>query len=297
MKAKRRHELKENDLAHALEQLGASFKDWGGYVIGGLAIVFVGVVIFTYMKTARETALDDSYAQMQKESNVAPAGVPKTNEELLRSLTRIGDLADQSNNDEFKVEARLLRAELALQTAVTSEGGVDKAFLDEAEKGFETLVRDYKNLPIYYGRALYGLFQVESNAFAVDGDASRKAAAEGHLLKLRDDSRLAGVPLQQLAVDRLNELDDIFTKVEFPSQPSNAIQSVISPTQPSTTITIGDSGDSPSDAPPDEQGETSDDGASNVETGDTGTGEDDAGDEAADSEADSEPAPVTDDQN
>ncbi len=304
MKSKRRHELKSNDLAHTLEQLGASFKDWGAYVIGGLAIAFVGVIIFTYMKTAKQTALDDSFIQLQKELVKAPAGIPKSNEELLRSLSRIGDLGDQSTNEEFKVEALMGRADLALDVAISAEAGIDMKFLDESKKAFEQVVRDYQKRPVHYGRALFGLYQVEANAFSVDSDPARKATAEGYLEKLRDDSRLAGVPLQRLAIDRLNELDDIFTKVEFPNRPASSVQTVISPSQPSTTVTIG----TPETTEPEttELNTTEDvqdvavDVIEDVETdSDAKPADDDTNDEAeteaVDDSADAEPAPADDD--
>ncbi|GJM26683.1 MAG: hypothetical protein DHS20C16_30980 [Phycisphaerae bacterium] len=239
MKSTRRHELKSNDLAHALEQLGSSFKSWGGYVIGGMAVVFVGVVIFTYMKSARETAQDEAFVQLQKELSPGLAGIPKTNDELLRSISRIADLGEQSSDAKFKIDAIMKRADLALNAAVFGQGGIDLALLKEAKSAFEEIVRDHRNLPIHYGRALFGLYQVEANGFAVDGDPARKEAAEGYLEQLRDDSRLAGVPFQTIAIDRLNELDGIFVDVKFPKQPGSAVQAIVSPSQPSSTVTIG----------------------------------------------------------
>lgn len=244
MKSKRRQELRSNDLAHALEQLSSSFKDWGAYIIGGLAIVFVGVIIFTYMKSARQTAQDESFAQLQKELSPATTGVPKSNEELLRSISRVTELAEQSNDADFKIESTIERGDFALSMAVSGPEGIDLELLKEAKKAFEEIVRDHRDLPIHYGRALFGLFQVEANAFAIDADPARKATAEDYLQKLRDDPRLAGVPFQTMAIDRLNELDDIFTKVEFPKQPASAVQALISPTAispsaPSSTVTLG----------------------------------------------------------
>ncbi|NOX60113.1 MAG: DUF1517 domain-containing protein [Planctomycetes bacterium] len=247
MKAKRRQELRANDLAHTIEELRRSFKDWGMYVIGAIAVVGVGFAIVSYMKSARNTAMADSYVQLQANSKITSAGIRKSDDELHRSLDRIGDLGDRSTDPAFKVSALIRQADLALNLAMTGEEGVDDSFLSVARKAFEAVVRDHKNRPLQYGRALYGLFQVEANAFAIDNDASHREAAEAHLQKLRDDSRLVGTPFQTMAIDKLNELDEIFTLVTFAKRPEATIQAVISPESgispepgtPSASVTIG----------------------------------------------------------
>lgn len=241
MKSKRRHELKSNDLAHALEQLSHSFKDWAGYVIGAVAVVVVGTLIVTYMKTARETAMDEAYAELTKLGQTAQAGVSKSNEELHRTLTKMGDLGNSSTDPAFKLEALLLKADTAMAIALNSESGVDPMFLNEARAAFEEIVTKHKDLPIHYGRALFGLFQIEANEFSVDGDMSHRDKAEGYLEQLRDEQRLAGVPFQTMAIDKLNELDDIFTKVTFPERPASVTQTVIPQggSQPSASVTLG----------------------------------------------------------
>ncbi len=282
MKSKRRQELKSNDLAHALEQVGPWLKDWGVYVIGGLTVVFVAMIIFTYMKMARQTAMDESYAELQKELNAAATSAIGSDEELHRSISRIADLGDQSTDPEFKIESLLKRADMALSVAISRPGGINLEFLKEAKSAFEEIVQKHKNKPIPYGRALFGLYQVEANAFAVDADQSRKGAAEGYLKTLRDDTRLAGVPFQTMAIDRLNELDEIFTKVEFPKQPENATQAVIPTSNPSSVVTLG--------TPKADDADTADDTAD-----DAAADDDNAEDAAEESAGDEDEAAATDD--
>ncbi|MCA9253160.1 MAG: hypothetical protein R3E58_20480 [Phycisphaerae bacterium] len=292
MKSKRRQELKSNDLAHALEQVGPWLKDWGFYAIGGLAVVFIAMIIFTYMKSARQTAMDESYLSLQKELSTAANSPLGSEDELHRTISRIADLGEQSTNQDFKIEAALKRGNMALSIAMNNPGGIDLEFLKDAKSAFEEVVNKYKSKPIPYGRALYGLYQVEANAFAVDGDSGRKAAAAGYLTTLRDDTRLAGVPFQTMAIDRLNEIDELFTKVEFAAKPDSAVQAVISPSQPSSTITLGtpkvvtnDDGGNDDQAPDDQAADekAADDKAAD-ETGDAADAADDAGTDAAESD-------------
>lgn len=302
MKSKRRQELRTNDLAHALDQLGGSFRVWGVYVIGAIAVAAVGTLIFAYMKSARQTAMDESYTQLQKLLVVAPAGVRKSDEKLHRSIARIGDLSEKSTDPAFKIDALIKQGEMALDLAVTGEDGIDVSFLKEGREAFEAIVSGHRDLPIHYGRALFGLFQIEANEFAVDGDLAHRDAAEGHLEKLRDDSRLAGVPLQTMAIDKLNELDEIFTKVVFQKRPTPAVQTIIpkvttipkAATPPTASVTIGEpakdeavgSGDSGGS---EDSGKSTEDGTS--EGDDTG-GQDSAGEPAGDTSGAAEPDTV-----
>ena len=75
MKAKRRQELKTNDLAQALQDMGQWFKDQGVYVVGALALVIVVVVIVSYRNSAKAEAIDRAYAELRSRTAfTAPSG-------------------------------------------------------------------------------------------------------------------------------------------------------------------------------------------------------------------------------
>lgn len=297
MKTKRRQELKTNDLAAWLDDASKSFSKWGTYVIGVLAVILVGVIIKGYMSNARAEARMTAFADLRKYTSTRVGEMDKTPEELQSSLQSIDELVSSTRDREFRAEALLSKAGLGLQLAQTevagpaaaSKGGDPKKYLDAARSAFEKIKADYKSSsPIYYGRALYGLFQVETLAFMLDGEQSHRTTGEKYLEELRDNDAFAGTPLQTVAIDRLNALDDIFTTVKFSARPAP------SPT-PAPLVHVGPT--PPLARPQDtdaaqDQGEANDtpeavtppaDDASGSEPGDASATED-AGGESSDNE-------------
>ena len=56
--------------------------------------------------------------------------------------------------------------------------------------------------------------------FVLDDDPAHRERAEKYLATLRDDATFAGTPLQTVAIDRLNDLDEIFVTVKFEPRPA-----------------------------------------------------------------------------
>ena len=221
MKAKRRQELKTNDLAQALQDLGQWFKDQGVYVVGALALVVIVVVIVSYRNSAKAEAVNQAYQELRSRASITgPSGVRKSDQEIENSLAAIGDLTTRTNDATFRLEALLRRGDMALRLAETGSKGIEAKYLVEARGAYQEIVNGYQDRTLYYGRALYGLFQVEADEFATDGDARHREQAARYLKTLRDDARFNGTPFQTMAVDMLNELDDVFTLVTFAKAPA-----------------------------------------------------------------------------
>lgn len=218
MKAKRRQELKTNDLAQVLDDLSMFLRKWGAHLIGGVGVVIVVLIIAAYLRSAKVSALDDAFAEINSALQVASSGERRSDEEIKRGIQRAYQIADNAGDARFQCDALMQAANLAIQLS-TREEELNPAFLPDARQGFERIVKEHKDQTLYYGRALYGLFEVEANQFAVDGDMARRDAAVRYLETIRDDVRLNHTPLNTLAVNQLNAIDEIFTRIEFETAP------------------------------------------------------------------------------
>lgn len=239
MKASRRQELKTNDLAAWLEDVRRSFSQWGGYVIGGVALVILVVAINAYMRSARAEARTSAYMDLRRASTLMNESVVKTDDELRSSLATIDELVATSTDDAFKIDALIAKASMAVGLARRGLGNLDKPearddvrrYLDEARAAYTQLAGDFRDRSMYHGRAVYGLYQVEALAFVLDGDPAHRENGARHLEQLRDDSALNATPLQTVAIERLNALDDTFTLVQFEKRPAAPLPPVPGPVQ------------------------------------------------------------------
>jgi hypothetical protein len=230
MRAKRRQELKTNDLAHWLEEKSISWKDWGTYVIGGVALVVVVIGIVSWLRSAKAEAVGHAWTELQQTSTLSSGGIPKTPEEIQQSLQKINELSNQTGDSSFKLDALLQRGNLALASAGLA--GADSAkLLEEAHAAYQEVADKYQSYPLHYGRALSGLYQVEAQAFVQDHDSKHETAAASYLEKIRDDARLARTPLNNMAVDNLNSLDRIFSATKFPAKPLPTPRPTIAPVE------------------------------------------------------------------
>jgi hypothetical protein len=220
MKAKRRQELKTNDLAAALEEFIQGARVWGVYALGAVLVVVLIVVVTTYRRNARAEEMGSAYAELRTVSLTTPSGERRTNAEILADLNKMRDLAEGSTDRRFQLDAQVQRGNVALRAAETGPKGIDAEFLPEARAAFE-VVRDAARADdaIRYGRALFGLYQVEADAYVVDADPAHRDQAKQILETVRDDARFNGTPYQVMAVRQLNELEKIFEPITFPPQP------------------------------------------------------------------------------
>jgi len=308
MKAKRRQELKTNDLAAWLDEVRRSASKWGGYLFAGIAAVAAVLIINAYMKSARAEARTSAYSDLRRAASMQTAGnLEKTDEEIRASLARIDELVDGSSDTAFKINALLDKAAMAVQLADQAlveplDPGATEAqrrsrveqFLADARAAYERITTEFASHALYCGRARFGLFEVEATAFVLDGDAGHRTRAEEQLKKILDNAALNATPLQTVAIDLLNDLDQVFTPVQFPSRPA--------PTPVPTPVPLGPV--PPSDWVAPESTSTdaeADESADDATEGDTAEGEAAEGDAAEDAAAvdedpGGEPAPAPNDE-
>jgi hypothetical protein len=215
MKAKRRQELKTNDLAQMIDDLGQSFRQWGVYLIGAIVVVLGVIFAVAYIGQAKVAAIDDAYDDLKSASDFRPMEIRKSDEQIKSQLAQMGALAERTADDNFRAEALRRRGDLALSEAMYGGDRFNPMFLAEARDAFETTLREFSNRPAYRGRALFGLFQVEANEYAADGKPEHKANAVKHLESIRDNPSFNGTPWMKMAIDQLNDMDKVFAQVEF----------------------------------------------------------------------------------
>lgn len=206
MKAERRHELRENDLIHALEAARDYLNENGGRlavaVIGVLAIV----VAVSFGLRSRAAAYEDLWRQKNSLRFEDVEGGRK-------SLEQLAVLTNRSSDESFVISGLIEQGRQGLRLATMVEAPPDRELNDRAREAFEELRRRFPNNPMAQGVAGLGLATVEENSYALDHDAARKAKAETLLRSIVENPALAGMPFPQMAGDRLQALDEVFTEV------------------------------------------------------------------------------------
>jgi len=213
MKADRRHELKENDLAVALESL-REYVDRNGKQISVVllaVIVVFGAVSFGIRSHA------STVANLWRERADLKFGSPEDAKKSLNSLDR---LVTQAPNDAFALACLLDEGREALKLAASEPAPSNREMNERARQTFETLRTRFPNNAMALGTALTGLATVEENAFSLDGDASHKEKARELLKRVAEGTEFAGLPpVQRMARDRLASIEETFTKVAVQPAP------------------------------------------------------------------------------
>lgn len=214
MKAERRHELHENELAQALEKAKAYLDAHGkrlALIVGG-ALVLV-IVVSTIMRSASESRSRD----WARYSDLV-SGASKT--ELPQVVTDLQALADATHDPALALSALGRSGELALTLTLDAANNDDaRKYTDQAELAFKQLQARFSQYPLARGVALCGLATVAENRFALTGDASLKDVARGHLERVSSDAELNATPMQSQAISRLALLDEIFKPAHFDPAP------------------------------------------------------------------------------
>ncbi len=215
MKAERRHELRENELARVIGDFRTYMQTHGQRLLlvgGGLLVVFVAVWFYTQNKS-------ESIGRDWVRYTEILASTPEDGwADALTELRRIGR---ESRDTSLSVTALSKAGHTALRLALqTPEQEKAEAFNDEAEEIFDELRSRWGRFDVARGVALCGLATVAENRFAFDADASRKEVARKLLDEVANDARLNGTPMKNQAISRLATLDEVFTPVTFaPPEP------------------------------------------------------------------------------
>lgn len=208
MKAERRHELKENDLAHALE-VARKYLDEHGKRIGFAVVVVVAVMAGVGLTVrSRAAAMED----MLRRRSALKFDDPEKGKE---SLDALAAMTRESSDEQFVLTGLLDRGEQALRLAGDVVVPPDRELNDRAKEAFEELLERFGENPLARGIAHCGLATVEENYYVLDHDLAHKERAKDHLSAVIEDPLLNGMPFKRSALDRRNALDKIFTEVVF----------------------------------------------------------------------------------
>jgi len=225
MKAERRHELRENDLHHALLQARAYLDEHSKEIT---IVAVVALLVFggaSFALRARTTAYEDLWRRKQALSfDGADAG--------RKSLESLAALSRDASDPEFVLGALLEQGRQALRLTQSVPFPPDRQFNNDARNAFNQLLERFPNNPLAVGTALTGLATVEENEFLLDHDPAHKNQAREHLTKAAGDSRLNGLPFQRIALDRLKKLDDIFVVYVFEPPPPPPPDADVEPVDP-----------------------------------------------------------------
>ena len=213
MKTHRRQELKENELAHFLQEWGNYVRTNGSRVVLGAAVV--GVVVFlawSILQSKQQTS-----AMVWQRLNALPLG---DYDGMKESLSELRLLADDASSETLGLTVLSKWAEVALRLVSLAPNDFEKSqHNEEAASALERLIDRFPDNPLAIGTASCGLATVEENRFVFTGDLAGRDKAKAHLERVRDEPRLNGTPFMTQALDRLNRLDDIFVTVTFAPPP------------------------------------------------------------------------------
>lgn len=230
MRADRRHELKENDLAHALE-LAREYLDRNGKRLGivVLAVLAVAVTVTLTMRT-RAASLEDAWKQKV-------ALTYENVEDGKQSLDKLSALLRDSSDPSFVMSALIDQGLQSLRLAQEVPLPPDGNLNDRAKSAFDQLLARFGHNPIAQGTARLGLATVAENEFAIDGSIAHKETARDQLTAVVEHPALATLPYHLLARERLEQLDDTFTVVRFSAAPPPEPEPPAEPVVQPTTIT------------------------------------------------------------
>lgn len=208
MKAQRRHELRENDLAHALGVARDYVNSNSKQITIALIVVGAVVVAALFGVRSRAAAREDIWRRRsQLNYEDAQSG--------LESLDALAAMTQDVSDERFVLTSLLEQGQQALRLAQQVSAPPDPDFNDRAREAFEQILSRFKHSPLAVGLAHTGLATVEANAFVLDGDMAHKERFERHLSAVIDNPSLNGMPLQRVALDRRNAVDATFTRTEF----------------------------------------------------------------------------------
>lgn len=208
MKSERRHELKESDLAHALEQ-GKGYMQQHGAMIGLGAIAVVAVVaVAGFVIRSRTADVEDRWFRHSQLTYDTPEATRSSLQSLLA-------MADETSDREFALSALMDAGRRALQGATSDSDVADPELNDFARQAFERVVERFSDNPLTLGIAHLGLATVEENEFSLDRDATHRQKAMQHLKAVTENKQAQSLPLYQTAMDRLEVIDKTFRTVVF----------------------------------------------------------------------------------
>lgn len=224
MKATRRHELKENDLAHAIEVARGYLSEHGTRVGVLVLCAIAAITVVSITVRTRAGNAERVWAEKGRLLFDDPDGGKE-------SIDKLRVLTTEATDDSFVLTSLIEQGRHALRLAQQVEVPPDPDLNDRARDAFNTLLERFPDNPLALGVAHSGLATIAENDFAVDSDRTHQDQARRHLQAIIDDPALNTLPFHRLASDRLAKLDGIFTIVRFapPAEPEETEAAAAAP--------------------------------------------------------------------
>lgn len=212
MDSERRHQLRENDLAHGLTVTRDYFEQHSKQITFVALTVLVLFAVGSFVVRSRSEARSDEWRQ----KNELKFDDPKDG---LRSIDQLLSIVKSSSDSRLVLDGLIEAGRQSLKLAQEAPFPPDRELNERARQAFDELLKHFPREPMPTGVALSGLATVEENSFVLDHNLAHKEKAREYLTRLSSDSTFSGLPFQRIALDRLKTLDSIFVVTEFAPPP------------------------------------------------------------------------------
>ena len=208
MKADRRHELQENELAVAITQA----RDFLGHNARTISIAIGAVVLVAILASfavrSRVATREDQWRRFSQLDT-------KTPEKAREALPTLQALAREASDESFRMTALSELGRSALRLSQESDAPPDRAMLETARDAFDQLRTRFPRSPLAVSAGHLGLATIAEDMFLLTRDENQRTEARRHLTAVIEDPKAATLPVYRLAVDRRNALDATLTLVAF----------------------------------------------------------------------------------
>lgn len=212
MDSERRHQLRENDLAHGLT-VARDFLEQHSKQITVVALTaLVLFAVGSFVVRSRAAAHEDVWRQKNELKFENP-------QEGLRSVDLLLNIVKDSSDRRFVLDGLVEAGKQSLRLSQLAPFPPERELNNRARRAFEELMKRFPREPLPTGIALAGLATVEENEFVLDHNLAHKEKAREYLTRLSTDSMFNGLPFQRMALDRLKNLDSVFVVTEFAPAP------------------------------------------------------------------------------
>ncbi len=206
MKTERRHELKTNEIGVFLLDANDWLKNNSTKVVAGV----IGIVVIIFAVNSMQRAGSEKAEQATR--LLGDAAVKLAGDEWEAGFGELDTLIANAGSRDFKMNALFVKASAAERLAASPDG-FNEDVVNRAEEAYDMLLGEFSDRALVIARAQLGLVVVAENRFATDGDPKHKDRARDLLTAISENKDVQGTPLQTLAVAKLQELDDTFTRV------------------------------------------------------------------------------------
>ncbi len=222
MKAKRRKDLRANELIQTVQEAWAAVRKYGSYIAAAAIAVVLVIGLGWYWRHGKAQQLEQGWSQLAA-ARSGPTG-PEERIERLRAM--VAEYEDGS----LAVAARQTLGDMLMGEAIGGAGMLDagrqEELLGQAEKLYLQIVANPGQQWVALGAALTGLAKMAEQR----GDLDQ---ARQWYQAIIEDGKLAVTPYHRVAETGLAYLADLAEPVEFVAAKAST-QPAASPPVPST---------------------------------------------------------------